>query len=304
MTKITDVTTLLTLDDLPEDAIVRIDPDFEAPGIEWVKRDGPKIKPFETSEVITGVGLTVDLERNDTPTMEFVDSSLSLYHSQPTSMVTVEPNNNFVITGDNGEELVCIDMGTGKTTIGPEYAPDEAARVFWKCIEQHKQPDAWEENNNITSTEILRELRDIVGCKEGEDILAVVREFRLNPSHEPYCNWHKWDHTCSWSNSDCTCDTRIGNKITGLAAPGCLDDMPKSYFDNSIKYVQTGETLGELEDLTYFQQKLQRALKINPDADVRKLEKQIELLEDAVVIYKEHRPSDFKNFDNAMKVID
>jgi hypothetical protein len=228
---------MLKIEDLPKDAVVRIDPDFEAPGIEWVKRDGPKIKPFETSEVITGTGLTTLSDvAPDTP-FEFVDSDLTLYHNVPTQMVTFEPNNNFVITGDNGEELVCIDMGTGKTTIGPEYAPDEAARVFWNCIEQHKQPDAWEENANNTSTELLHELRNIIGCEDGEDILAVARQVVGDSAHKLHCNWHKWDHSCSWSGSDCTCDKLMS------APPGIADDMPDdvAYFQEKMIVGLTGK---------------------------------------------------------------
>lgn len=32
------------------------------------------------------------------------------------------------------DALVCIDARTGKTTFGPKYQPDEAARRFWAAV--------------------------------------------------------------------------------------------------------------------------------------------------------------------------
>ncbi len=141
----------------------------------------------------------VELKDIEAPTLE-------LYHSEPAQMVAFEPNNNFIIMGDDGKQLVCIDMGTGKTTLGPEYNPDDAARVFWNCIEQFKQPDAGKENANIAATEVLRDVRRILGAEEGEDILDVAKQVIGDAGHKPHCNWYKWDHKFSWSGDDCTCD--------------------------------------------------------------------------------------------------
>ncbi len=139
-------------------------------------------------------------------TLEDKAPTLELYHTAPTSFVTFQPNNNFIITGDNGEEFVCINMKTGKTTLGPEYNPDLAARVFWNCIEQQfKQPDAWEESANITATEVLRDVKKVLGVEEGENVVEVARQIAGDAGHESHCNWHKWDHRFSWSGTDCTC---------------------------------------------------------------------------------------------------
>ena len=75
---------------------------------------------------------------------------------------------------------------------------------------------------------------------------------------------------------------------------------------SKVEVLPGGEALGELEDLKYFQNRLAQASQYVES--IPSLEKQIELLEDSIVIYKEHRPSELPtmidNFDDAMKVID
>jgi len=72
---------------------------------------------------------------------------------------------------------------------------------------------------------------------------------------------------------------------------------------SKVEVLSGDEMLGLLpgSSLEYFRDKLAQA---TTSDESHKLEKQIELLEDSIVIYHEHRPSSFKTFDDAMKVID
>lgn len=217
------------LEDLPKDAIIKLDPDFEAPGIEWRKCDkhrdlsrdeyfsmhnqpevgsGLSMKsicdqendsyvPFETTGLITGTGLTtvldepLTLEHDGTDhTIEFAPASASIYF---------EPCNDFTITDENGEALVTLNMKTGDVEYGENYCLNDAARIFWDALGTYKQPDAWEENENLTATQVLREVRQVLGVGEGESIIDTARAL-------------------------------VNNQVTAMSAPGCLDDMPESYF--------------------------------------------------------------------------
>ena len=271
MSEITDNRTYITnIADLPEDTVIRIDPDFEAPGIEWRKcdkhRDLPHneyfslhnqpevgggvtmksicdldIKPFETTGLISGQGLTTILDgplqigdsvpEDATLTFDHDGTDTTFFfNAQPTVMVS---SNDFSITNEDGENLVKIDMKSGDVEYGEQYCLNDAARIFWDAIGTYRQPDAWEENENLTSTQVLVELRNILGVKEGGDIIVAAKQM-------------------------------TNNQMIPMSAPGCLDDMPEEYMMNFGSETSTEGKGSKVETL----------------------------------------PGGFESFDNAMKVID
>ena len=121
-------------------------------------------KPFsEETGLIAGEGLTLD-------------NSIMFYDPIPSAKIEFVPNNDFCIYGEEGNMLIRIDMSSGDVEYGDNYNPNDACRVFWDCLGQYKQPDAWEENHEITSASVLREVRQILNVGEGEDVLAAVRK--------------------------------------------------------------------------------------------------------------------------------
>lgn len=138
-------------------------------------------------------------------TLEDKAPTLELYHSSPGEMITFEPSNDFSINDENGEMLIRLDMSTGEVEFGDNYNPNVAAKVFWNCLGQHKQADHWKESANITATEVLRDVRKILGVGEGENVVEAARQIAGDAEHESHCNWHTWDHIFSWSGDDCTC---------------------------------------------------------------------------------------------------
>lgn len=164
---------------------------------------------FEETGLITGEGLTTDV-------------SLMYHNPTPSAMVQFVPNNNFEIYGEDGDMLVRIDMSSGDLEYGDNYNPNDACRVFWDCLSAFKRPDHWEETDTYDASKVLRQVRRILEVPEAESIIEVARQ-RMGLTHEDHCNWHNWDHSYSWSASDCTCEKLIS------APPGIADDMPAEY---------------------------------------------------------------------------
>lgn len=211
--------------------------------------------------------------------------------------------NKMTICNDN-EALVEIDTTTGEVTFGENYTLDETSRIFWKSLSlsNPRMKDLNDLNmyRNLYKdmVEILGKVRSNLGIPEGKDIIAFTKK------HGDECNWHKWDHRFSFSDSDCTCKVEMmdftqpsseelaqgkGSKVEKLPVPSYI----KSWH---------GKTIPLGEDVRYFEDKLARAKENNlPTA---RIEKQLELLKDGAAIYHGRQPSEVEIFDNAMKVIE
>ena len=97
-------------------------------------------------------------------------------------LVQFVPNNDFSIYGEAGDMLIRINMSSGDLEYGDNYNPNAACKVFWDCISQFKQPDEWEENANITATEILKEIRHTLELPERMDIVEHVKWLVKEPT--------------------------------------------------------------------------------------------------------------------------
>lgn len=83
--------------------------------------------------------------------------------------VADERQHHFVMYGNDNEMLVDVDLDTGEIIFGDNYTPDEAAKTFWKAIENYNAPPenamaGWTLiEDEVGGTEISEELiEDIV----------------------------------------------------------------------------------------------------------------------------------------------
>ena len=58
--------------------------------------------------------------------VQFEASSLTIANLSPSV---------FELYDDKGQVLVSVSMKDGSITYGPNYRPDDAARIFWQAIE-------------------------------------------------------------------------------------------------------------------------------------------------------------------------
>ncbi len=235
-----DNRTYLEIKDFPKDAVVTFGdietesyfddknttvhyPDTACPLCEMEKSTIGYDAKHRSPEISNGIKIKslCESEQACKPLFEgTIDDSVMYFESTPT--LDFFSANNFEIYGEDGDMLVRINMSSGELEYGDNYNPTDACRVFWDCIDQYRKPDAWEENAEFDAVKVLGQVRRILEVPEAESIIEVARQ-RMGLTHEDRCNWHSWDHSCSWSASDCTCEKLIS------APPGIADDMPAEY---------------------------------------------------------------------------
>lgn len=197
------------------------------------------------------------------------------FHFQPDKMLAeFTGDRRFVLYGDEGQNLVTVHLDTGDVEFGENYTPGEAARVFWETIGKFDKKEdvdvdvAWAEYEKTlkTSTQVLHEVRESLGVPEGSDILEAIDDFK------------------KLEMMDFTTPSR---KELAQGKGSKVEKLPVPAFDTSW---DGQSTPGVMEDVQYFKDKLERAKEKNlPTA---RIEKQLELLEDSILIYHEKRPSE------------
>ena len=119
--------------------------------------------------------------------------------------------NNLVIYNENCEVLVTIDLPSGDVSYGENYIPNEAAKIFWDSLSSfHKI--------NTQADTILREVRRILCCEEGQNIHEAAKR--------------AMGSVAELEEAEKLVDEILGECKKRLTAPpGIMDDAPDGYFN-------------------------------------------------------------------------
>lgn len=140
------------------------------------------------------------------------DEQMLFYDSTP--MLTTRPN-NLQIYNENCETLVTIDLTSGKITYGENYKVDKASKIFWESLSSFH-------TLNTQADTILREIRRILCCEEGQNIHEAAK--RAMNSVAKLKEAEKLVDEIS-KVLDKPDKTRLS------APPGIMDDAPDGYFN-------------------------------------------------------------------------